>query len=236
MCGQARSAGRRPRRPPPAGVVGRLHRGRAARSPAPPTRPPLGPAARPDLGPLPGRVPRQRRGLDAARGGARRHRHRRRLQPRGPRRAAAHHRPDQLASGRETKGPTGAAAARGTSVTRSQPNRCDSGTPAAVPLSHRVGTGQHGPGQRVGKRSLLRHQVLGLCGAALLASATSARCWVDLAAGDPGHGHASGQATCFIADRARGSRHHRWSSPGRLSTFDQTSVMSAATGGRSVHD
>jgi glyoxylase-like metal-dependent hydrolase (beta-lactamase superfamily II) len=88
--GQPRSAGRRPRCPPPAGVVGRPHRGRAARSPAPPARPPRRPAAGSDLGPLPDRVPRQRRRLAPARGRAHRHRHRRRLQPRGARRATAH--------------------------------------------------------------------------------------------------------------------------------------------------
>jgi hypothetical protein len=57
---------------------------------------------------------------------------------------------------RETKGTAGAATARGARVTRSQPTRCDrEDAPSSARTSHRVGTGQHGPGRPTGTRSLL---------------------------------------------------------------------------------
>ena len=59
------------------------------------------------------------------------------------------------ASGRETKGPAGAAASGGISVTRSQPTRCDIGARGTAPMSHRVGTGQRGPGRRAGRRPII---------------------------------------------------------------------------------
>src|SRR5580658_3669432 len=60
------------------------------------------------------------------------------------------------ASGRETKGPAGAAAAGGISVTCSQPTQCDIGTVVTAPMSHRVGPGQRGPGRRAGGRPIIR--------------------------------------------------------------------------------
>ena len=54
---------------------------------------------------------------------------------------------------RETKRPAGAAVVRGASVTRSQPTRCHIGASPTAPMSHRVGTGRHGPGCGAGKRS-----------------------------------------------------------------------------------
>ena len=50
------------------------------------------------------------------------------------------------ASGHETKGPAGAAAACGSSVTRGQPTRCYIGAHPTAPMPHRVGTGQHRAG------------------------------------------------------------------------------------------